>query len=79
MVSKRLAPVSVLIVLLLLSFSPLAALAQGSLDEEYVSLSGSLSFSYPEGWTVLEEGGQIYAHQRCRGPKPMSRTRLWSP
>ncbi|MCL4239656.1 MAG: WD40 repeat domain-containing protein [Anaerolineae bacterium] len=59
MFSRRLAFVGIILVVLILGSVPLAAFAQDSLSEQYVSPSGSLTFSYPAGWVTVEDQGLI--------------------
>jgi len=57
MVWHRVAPFGMLLVALILGLTPMTALAQDALSEQFVSSGGSLSFSFPAGWVVLEEDG----------------------
>ncbi len=59
MVPHRFAHVGTVLVVLALGIAPLTALAQDSLSEQYVSPAGSLTFSYPAGWAVVEDQGMV--------------------
>ncbi len=59
MALHRLAHVGIVLIALILGIAPLTAFAQDSLSEQYVSSSGSLKFSYPAGWIVVEDQGMI--------------------
>lgn len=56
---NRLTHFGALLVILILVITPLTALAQDPLSEQYVSSAGSLTFSYPAGWVALEDQGLV--------------------
>lgn len=61
MFTARLIRRSTLCVLIVLLAFPFTAFAQPPLPNTFVSEDGSITFDYPDGWLVTEDGGQIMA------------------
>ncbi|MCZ7539981.1 MAG: WD40 repeat domain-containing protein [Anaerolineae bacterium] len=59
MFSRRLTHVGIALIVLVLGIAPLTAFAQDSPDQQYVSASGTLKFTYPAGWVAVEEQGVV--------------------
>lgn len=56
---RRLVRIGVVLMALSLVMVPLTASAQDDANQQYVSPSGNLSFSYPAGWVVVEDQGML--------------------